>query len=86
MDKHWKQEFPTYSLQDYAGDVVEGTFYEEESQKVVPNEFYRVEKVLKRRHRRSHPKEVLVRWLHWPAKYDDWIPESDLRDYKSLVI
>ena len=85
VDRQWKQEFPTYTLQDYAGDSEEGTFYEEELQKVVPNEFYRVDKVLKRRHRRGHPKEALVRWLHWPPKYDSWIPESHLADYKRLV-
>ena len=85
VDRSWKQEHPTYTLHDYAGDTVEGTFYEEELQKVIPNEIYRVEKVLKRRQRRGHPKEVLARWLHWPPKYDSWIPESHLRDYKSLV-
>ena len=81
VDRCWKQEHPTYTLHDYAGDTVEGTFYEEELQKVIP--FYSVEKVLKRRQRRGHPKEVLARWLHWPPKYDSWIPESHLRDYKS---
>ena len=85
VDRSWKQEHPTYTLHDYAGDTVEGTFYEEELQKVIPNKIYRVEKVLKRRQRRGHPKEVLARWLHWPPKYDSWIPESHLRDYKSLV-
>ena len=85
VDRCWKQEHPTSTLHDYAADTLEGTFYEEELQKVIPNEFYRVEKVLKRRHRRGHPKELLVRWLHWPPKYDGWIPESHLRDYKSLV-
>ena len=58
VDRCWKQEHPTYTLHDYAGDTLEGTFYEEELQKVIPNEFYRVEKVLKHRHRRGHPKEV----------------------------
>ena len=26
-------------------------------------------------------KEVLVRWLHWPEKYDRWIPEEEVKDY-----
>ena len=79
-DQRWTWEpTPCMIMQE------EGTFYEEELKKVIPNEFYRVEKVLKRRHRCGHPKEVLVRWLNWPSKYNSWIPESHLRDYKSLV-
>ena len=85
IGRDWKQEYPTYTLEDYAGDAVDGSFYEEELQRVTPNDFYRVEKVVKRRQKRGHPKEVLVRWLHWPTKYDSWIPESHHTDYKSLV-
>ena len=73
--------YPTYKIKDYARDPIEGTFYEEELQKVSPNEYYKVEKVLKSRKLKGKPKEVLVRWLHWPPKYDSWIPETDITEY-----
>ena len=25
-------------------------------------------------------KEVLVQWLGWPAKYNQWIPEEEVRE------
>ena len=45
-----------------------------------PTTEYQVEKILKRRVRNKR-KEVLVRWLHWPKKYNSWIPEADVKDY-----
>ena len=57
-----------------------GTFYKPELQAVnvdFPTE-YHIEKILKRRVR-NRRKEVLVRWLHWPKKYNSWIPEADMK-------
>ena len=47
---------------------------------VDPSTEYHIEKLLKRR-LRNKQKEVLVRWLHWPKKYDSWIPEADVKDH-----
>ena len=41
------QRYPTYKIKDYAGEPIDGTFYEEELQKVTPNEYYKVKKILK---------------------------------------
>ena len=73
---------PVYTILDWDGERVDGTFYEPELQPVTidPTTEYRVEKILKRRVRNKR-KEVLVRWLHWPKKYDSWIPEADVKDY-----
>ena len=38
------QRYPTYKVKDYAGDSIDGTFYEEELQKVTPSENYKVGK------------------------------------------
>ena len=38
------QRYHTYKIRDYAGEPI-GTFYEEELQKVTPNEYYKVEKI-----------------------------------------
>ena len=73
---------PVYRLKDWSGEAIEGTFYEPELQIVHVDESteYRVEKVLRKRSQNKR-KEVLVRWLHWPPKYDSWIPEKDLKRY-----
>ena len=77
-----REGVPVYTILDWDGERVDGTFYEPELQPVTidPTTEYRVEKILKRRVRNKR-KEVLVRWLHWPKKYDSWIPEADVKDY-----
>ena len=83
IDTRFRREgVPVYTILDWDGERVDGTFYELELQPVTidPTTEYRVEKILKRRVRNKR-KEVLVRWLHWPKKYDSWIPEADVKDY-----
>ena len=53
----------------------------EELQKVTPNEYYKVENFLKSHKIKDYVKEVLVRWLHWPPKYDSWIPAADITGF-----
>ena len=59
-----------------------GTFYKPVLQvvNVDSSTEYHIEKILKRRVS-NRRKEVLVCWLHWPKKYDSWIPEADVKDY-----
>ena len=66
---------PTYRVQEWDGTVVEGSFYEEDLQKVtVPDDaLFRVEKIVARRGTR-----IKVRWMGWPVKYDSWIERSQL--------
>ena len=83
IDTRFRREgVPVYTILDWDGERVDGTFYEPELQPVTidPTTEYRVKKILKRRVRNKR-KEVLVRWLHWPKKYDSWIPEADVKDY-----
>ena len=82
MDREIKQGIPLYTLKDYAGDKIEGKFYENELQKVVVDEntMYKIEKVLK-----STKDKVLVRWLGWGPKFDSWINKKDFKDYKSAL-
>lgn len=74
---------PSYSIEDWSGEKIEGTFYEPELQavNVDDNKEYYVEKVLQKRSRNKR-REVLVRWLHWPKKYDSWIPQEHLKVYR----
>ena len=81
VNRDGTQRYPTYKIKDYARESIDGTFYEEELQTVTPNEYYKVEKILKSRKIKGHPKEVLVRWLHWPPKYDSCIPATDITSF-----
>ncbi|XP_068684361.1 uncharacterized protein [Montipora foliosa] len=66
----------TYHLEEWDGMPLEGSFYEQDVQKVtVPDDaLFGVEEILQRR---GHV--VKVRWLGWPPKYDSWVPRSALR-------
>ena len=77
-----REGVPVYTILDWDGDRFERSFYEPELQalNVDPSTEYHIEKILKRRVQ-NKKKEVLVRWLHWPKKYDSWIPEADVKDY-----
>ena len=77
-----------YTLEDYAGDAVIGRFYAEELQAVTTTDedTYKIEKVIRHRKRRGHTKEFLVRWLGWPAKYDSWVNEAELKDIRGMAL
>ena len=77
-----------YTLEDYAGDPVDGRFYDEELQpvKVGEDDIYKIEKVIGQRKQRGQSKQYLVRWLGWPAKYDSWISEEELKDIRGEAV
>jgi transposase InsO family protein len=81
--RYRRQGIPIYTLRDWSGDDIDGTFYTSELQSVHVNEntTYKIENVIERRTRRGK-KEVLVHWLHWPKKYDSWILETEIRGYQ----
>ena len=68
-----KGPLPLYKVVEWDGTPIQGTFYEQDLQKVQLDEksLFRVEKVMKRK-----KGQVLVRWKGWPSKYDSWIPSS----------
>lgn len=65
-----------YKLRDFANEEIKGSFYPEEVQAIDHNR-YLIEKVLKRRKKKGRKKELFVKWLGWPTKFNTWIPESD---------
>ena len=71
------QGIPVYTLKDYEGEEIVGSFYEKELVKAFISDVYKIEKVI-----RKKKNEALVRWLGWPSKYDTWIPLRDLKKYK----
>ena len=71
---------PVYKLKDYDQEELSGTFYNEELQKVIKeDDVYEVEKVLKKRGRGKN-REVFVKWLGYPAKFNSWVPASQVKD------
>ena len=71
---------PVYKLKDYDQEELSGTFYNEELQKVIKeDDVYEVEKILKKRGKGKN-KEVYVKWLGYPTKFNSWIPASEVKD------
>jgi hypothetical protein len=71
-----------YSLVDWMDEAVQGAFYEPELQRIAadPEGAYKLEKIIRSRKRRGVEKEYLVRWRHWPPKFDSWVGASQLVD------
>lgn len=96
-DERWSRELfvvnqrfmsegiPQYRLKDYAGEVVDGTFYGQQLKKAFEQERYLIEKVLRSR-KRGGQKQLLVRWRGWPSKYDSWIDETDASALKDAPL
>ena len=64
---------PTYKIHEWDDTPVQGTFYEEDLQKVHVSDVFRIEKVLKRQKDRW-----LVKWKGWPDKYNSWIARREV--------
>ena len=79
---------PMYTLQDYAGDPVEGTFYPEELQPATigANDIYKIEKIIRQRKLKRQPKQYLVKWTGWPDKFNSFISEAELRDLRGAAL
>ena len=73
---------PVYRLIDDAGTILDGTFYEQEWQKVIVSQdkLYRVEAVLQRRKKGKHA-EVLMKCVY-PASFNTWIDAKAVVAYK----
>ena len=83
-DRFMSDNIPQYRLKDYAGEVVSGTFYEQQLKRAFEQNRYLVEKVLRSR-KRGGQKQLLVRWRGWPPKYDSWVSEEDISALKEAV-
>lgn len=72
-----------YRLTDLYGQVIRGSFYQQEIQKVNPKRFYKVESILaegKRAGKNGRKEDqVLVKYLGYPASMAEWIPRSSLK-------
>ena len=74
---------PVYKLQDARGEVLQGTFYTQELQKVIitADKLYKIESIVDER-KRGRQTQYLVKWEGYPATFNSWINKSELRKYK----
>lgn len=63
----------TYKLKDLEGELIQGGFYEQELQKTKYKNTYLVEKIIKKK-----GKKILVKWLGFDDKFNQWIDSSDV--------
>ena len=66
----------TYVLEDTMGDLLEGSFYEQELLKT-KQDVYRIEKVLNKK-RINGVEYALVKWMGYSNKFNEWIPSTNL--------
>ena len=76
------RDVPIYELTDEKGGAIKGSFYDQEVHKVNKSKeaTYRVEKVLKKR-TRSGTKQYFVKFLGYPASFNQWVDELDKEYY-----
>lgn len=69
-----------YKLKDWGGEVLEGSFYDEEIQVVHKDlkGYWKVEKVIRKRIVRGK-KEYFVKWEGYPESMNSWVKEKDMK-------
>ena len=73
----------TYTLVDYHGEDIVGSFYPLELEKITPLEdpFYRIEKIVMTRKNKGNI-QYLVKWVGWPKKSNSFVGPKDIEDFK----
>lgn len=69
---------PNYKIKDLKGEILEGSFYEEELQKIYKDDdIFRIEHIIKKR-RTKKGTEYLIKWSGYPDSFNSWVKEKDL--------
>ena len=68
----------TYILKDLQGEIIVGSFYDEELQKT-SQEVFRIEKVLRKK-KINGVDHGLVKWIGYSEKFNEWLPVSKLQN------
>ena len=68
-----------YKIKDYDDEELQGTFYEQELQKVVKrsDDTYDIEKILKKRGKGKNV-QYFVKWVGYPNKFNSWVSASEI--------
>ena len=77
--RHFRGGYPIYRITDYDNDIITGTFYENELQKVnkSKDDLWRVDKVLKKRGTRKN-QELFISFKGFPKKFNAWVKKKDI--------
>ena len=62
---------PYYYLKDLNNEKLEGTFYEQELQKVKQDDLYTIEKILK-----TQNNKIFVKWRGYDSSFNSWIEKK----------
>ena len=73
---HLDRQPPIYQVKDASGHIIQGTFYEQELQKVKKPDYYQVENFLRKR-KVGRKIEYFVKFKDYPAEFNAWV--SDLK-------
>ncbi len=71
---------PLYKIEDLKQKEVPGYFYRQQLTKTEepePGKFLRIEYIVKRKTEKGQ-KKALVKYLHYPHKFDKWLPLEDV--------
>ena len=73
----------TYRLSDANGDILEGSFYNEELQKSLQKkqDIYRVEKIIRKK-KINGIEHGLVKWVGYSNKFNTWEPMTNIMKLK----
>ena len=82
-DRFISESIPLYKLKDRHGEIISGTFQEEELQKVflTPQTVYRIEKIVSEKGKGKN-KQYLVKWLGYDKKFNSYIRASELINFE----
>lgn len=74
-----KHKIPVYEVVDLADEIIEGTFYEPELQKISfnPDTAFKIDKIVRTKGK-GPSKQMLVKWKGYPDKFNSWVFENDL--------
>lgn len=64
-----------YILEDLKGDIVKGTYYSHELQKVTPPSHYKIERVLRTQKQRDGRVRYFVKFRGYPDQFNAWVDE-----------
>ena len=68
----------TYTIKEYSGDLISGTFYERELQKSQKEtNLFEIEEIIDTRLLRGQ-KQSLVKWKGYPSSYNEWKYDKEL--------
>lgn len=72
---------PTFTIEDYNGKRITGSFYEQELQKTEMNDVFLIEKVIRKKTVKGKT-EYLVKWLGYGDEFNSWVDEDQVKNFK----